>query len=542
MKKVLIVIPARGGSKGIPRKNIRMLVGKPLIQYSIQVAKSSSYFADVCVTTEDDEIAVISQALGISVIKREANLSSDEITLDPVIHDATVKMESFKGKRYDIVVTMQPTSPLLKVDSLDGAIARLDQDDSIDTIISACNDTHLTWSKNGNQYEPNYTQRVNRQYLSKNYKETGGFLISKRDHVQTQNRIGHSVDLFELGLDEAIDIDDYQDWSICEFYLTRKKILFVVSGNKKIGLGHVYNTLLLANDLLPHSIEFLVTQGSEMAFEKISTQNYKVSLQKNDDILIDIQNINPDLVVNDILDTKACYISSLKNMGVKIVNFEDLGEGTKHADVVINAIYPELESYDSHYYGHNYFLLRDEFILNNKCTFREKVTRVLVTFGGVDPSGLTKKVIASIYTYCMKNSIELNVVAGFGYKDYESLEEYEGIKVHKNCNNISQYMNQADIVFTSAGRTIYELVSLATPAIVLAQNERELTHLFASEANGLKNLGLGRELTTQFILEEFIMLVEDHNIRRSMYNAMRNNDLLGGRDRVRRILLNLLEL
>lgn len=103
-------------------------------------------------------------------------------------------------------------------------------------------------------------------------------------------------------------------------------------------------------------------------------------------------------------------------------------------------------------------------------------------------------------------------------------------------------MNQADIVFTSAGRTIYELVSLATPAIVLAQNERELTHLFASEANGLKNLGLGRELTTQFILEEFIMLVEDHNIRRSMYNAMRNNDLLGGRDRVRRILLNLLEL
>ncbi len=89
--KILVVIPARGGSKGIPRKNIRLLDGKPLIAYSIEIAKASAYVDDIVVTTDDSEIALLSEKFGASVIRRSEELARDDIPLDPVIHDAVIR-------------------------------------------------------------------------------------------------------------------------------------------------------------------------------------------------------------------------------------------------------------------------------------------------------------------------------------------------------------------------------------------------------------------------------------------------------------------
>ena len=136
--KILVVIPARGGSKGIPRKNLHLLNNKPLISYSIDVAKSSKYVDDVVVTTDDDEIALISDKFGASVIRRSAELASDEVPLDPVIYDAMIQKEKQAFDEYDIVITIQPTSPFLKVETLDRVIEKF-EDFNIDTarIISA---------------------------------------------------------------------------------------------------------------------------------------------------------------------------------------------------------------------------------------------------------------------------------------------------------------------------------------------------------------------------------------------------------------------
>ncbi len=86
--QILAVIPARGGSKGIPKKNIRLMYGKPLISYSINNAKNSHYITDVFVTTDSDEIAEVAEEYGAEVIKRDKSLSSDLVTLDPVIYHA----------------------------------------------------------------------------------------------------------------------------------------------------------------------------------------------------------------------------------------------------------------------------------------------------------------------------------------------------------------------------------------------------------------------------------------------------------------------
>ena len=110
---ILVVIPARGGSKGIPRKNLRLLGGKPLLYYPINNALKSKYNLDVFVSSEDDEILNAAQKCGAKTHKRDLNISDDKTTLDPVIYDCYIQAKSFEKKEYDLIITMQPTSPLL---------------------------------------------------------------------------------------------------------------------------------------------------------------------------------------------------------------------------------------------------------------------------------------------------------------------------------------------------------------------------------------------------------------------------------------------
>ncbi len=539
--KILAIIPARGGSKGIPRKNVRPLNGKPLIYYSIKTALNSKYITDVYVSSEDDEILTLAKKFGSKIHKRDISLSEDSTTLDPVVYRAYKYIKEKENNTYDIVVTLQPTSPLLKTNSIDTAIEKMIKNKNIDTIISVKNDTHLSWKLVNGKYIPNFEKRVNRQYLTPIFRETGGFLISRSDIISDNNRIGSNVDLYELGSPESIDIDTYEDWNLCEYYLKRKKILFVVTGNEKVGLGHVYNTLLIANDILDHEIYFLVDKESKLAFDKIFSNNYNVFMQKSDDLIEDIKKINPDIIINDILDTKEEYIKSLKKLNYKVINFEDLGKGARLADLVINAIYPEKEKLPNHYFGPNYFLLRDEFIYSSFKDIKREVKKVLITFGGVDPNNYTKKVLDSIYDYCMKKNILIEIITGFGYKEYSSLKEYENVQIFNNVSNISDHMLSADIIFTSAGRTIYEIASLGVPSIVLAQNERELTHFFASKEYGFLNLGLGIKVSKKEILKEFDSLVNNYEMRKNMNFLMRSTDLRNGRKRVLRLIKNLIE-
>jgi len=541
MKSVLVVIPARGGSKGIPRKNLRTLAGKPLIYYGIRASLASKYRPDVYVSSDDDEILSISEQIGAKTIHRDSSIAKDATTLDPVIYDAYTQSMKLEGKHYDFIVTLQPTSPLLKTESLDEAIDTMVTNDSVDTVISATDDTHLTWKMEGGVYSPTYKERVNRQYLTPVFKETGGFLITRSNIISENNRIGENVKLHLLDNGENIDIDTYEDWNLCEYYLNHKKILFVVSGYQEIGLGHVYNTLLIANDILNHNIEFLVDRKSKLAYDKISSKNYKVFMQKNENIVDDIKFLNPDVVINDRLDTELSYVTSLKLLGMKVINFEDLGEGAKGADLVINAIYPEKEILPNHYFGHDYFVLRDEFMLSSSLPVSNEVQNVLLTFGGVDPNNFTLKVLKSIYNYCVKGGVSISIVAGFGYKHYESLVGYKKIAIYKNAADISEHMKKSDLIFTSAGRTTYEIASQNIPAIVLAQNERELTHFFASEEYGFVNLGLGEDVSDKEILDTFTKLVNDYEAREKIVTLMSKADLRSGRNKTMKLIKDVVE-
>ena len=530
--KILVVIPARGGSKGIPKKNIRLMNGKPLINYSIETALKSQYNIEVAVTTDDSEIAYLAEMYGAKVVKRTEELSTDEITLDPVIFHAVETIESLKGCMYDVVITIQPTSPLLKSTTLDNAIKTY-YDNDFDTLISGTNSPHLAWGYEGNVLKPLYAERLNRQYLPKYFIETGSFVITKREYVKSSSRFGPNVSIFEVPAKESIDIDTAHDWWVAEKELNRKKILLVVDGYSEIGLGHIYRCLSLAYNLLDHDIQFGLSTKSDIGLEKIKSSYFSYFTYSNEaELFRFIKNNEVDIVINDILNTEYQYIKNLKQLNVKVVNFEDLGTGIELADVVINDLYEKSNEQANCYWGSEYYCVRDEFLITQPAPFNEEVKEVLVLFGGTDPSNLTRKVLEAVNRF-NNNSVHYTFVLGLGYPEKEliksDIEKYElNADVVCDVKQMTKYMQRADLAISSQGRTMYELALMEVPTILIAQHERETLHTFGELKNGFINLGIGNNLNIETIEATINWLNSCPQIRLQMKEKMKNLNLKQG--------------
>ena len=544
--KILIVIPARGGSKRIPRKNVRIMCGKPLIVYSIENAKSlkgrAGLDVDVAVSTDDEELGGIVKNRGVEVIARPAELAGDLVTLDPVIYHAVSFMEEKYGKSYDVVITMQATSPTLKADTIGGAIGYFLSHD-YDTVLSATNKPHLSWGvdKNG-EYVKNYEKRLNSQQLPPNYIETGGFLITKRECVSVAGRIGKRVSIFEIPEDEAVDIDTYSDWVLCENILRRKKIMFRTVGKRSVGMGHVYRCLTLAYKLTGHEVVFAASSDSDIGIEKIEESNFEVIKIMDDKHFEQVlTEEKPDILVNDILDTTREYMQMVTGHVKRVINFEDVGSGAKYADAVINALYEKGEKLHNEYYGSRYFCIRDEFLEEHPKEFCEKAEDILILFGGADPSDLTGR----LYGICKKlheakPDVRFHFLLGFAYPNADNIvtSEADNIYVYKDVKRVSSYMSRMDLAITSQGRTVYELASMGVPAIVLAQNEREAKHVFAGIQNGFINLGIGSEADDATVVSTIEWLMSTPNVRREMRRLQLQKDFSKGHERVIRLILD----
>lgn len=533
--KILAIIPARGGSKGIPRKNIRLMNGKPLIYYAINNALKCKYITDVIVSTDDEEIKNIAEMCGAKVIIRPSELANDQATLDPVIYHATIMMEQEINDTYDIIVTLQPTSPLLTVNTLDNALNSFINSD-YDCYISAINSPHLSWTKINGQVVPNYKERLNRQLLPANYLETGAFFFSKRKIVTENSRIGGKISVFEIPYNESVDIDHVNDWIVCESQLKRKKIALRCDGYKEIGMGHIFHCITLAHNLIEHDVILVTDKNCKEGLEKIKESNLKYyEIECENDFFDFLKNNKIDIVVNDCLDTSEEYIKNLKMLVDRVVTIEDLGAGTKYADSVINALYDNCNITNS-YTGEKYVCLREEFLVQKPKVFSDKVKNIVVLFGGTDPSNLTEKVymLAKKEKY---NNIIFTFICGVG-SSFEITSTKDNIRILKNVKNISKYMSEADLAFTSQGRTVYELASLGVPSIVMAQNEREKMHTFAYMNNGFVNLGLGIKVSSIVLENTLDWLLNTPYIRKEMRNLMLSHDIRHGIENEINIILN----
>ncbi len=519
---ILAIIPARGGSKGIKRKNLRLLNKKPLIWYQIQNSIKSEFVSDVVVTSDDEDILNYASNFPVNLRKRPEQLASDQITLDPVINDAMIYMEFKTGKKYDAILTLQPTSPLLSFKTLDEAVERFINSD-LETLIPVTDATHLYWKEDKCVVIPDYTERLNRQWLPKKYMETGAFLLTKRMFVDDNSRLGNNINIFVLDEIEGLDIDTDTDFLMAETVIRRLKIVFVVKGNKDVGMGHIYRSLTLADGFLGNEINFMTYESGSESIRLIKDRGYEVIETTKGFLLNKLEILCPDVIINDILDTDEEYIKKLKDLKYFVINFEDLGTGSNVAHLVFNALYEKTNPSSNHRFGHEYECLSDKFFLYPSIKFKNSPKILFITFGGVDQNNLTLKVLRTVPKLIEKTSLKkIVVVLGAGYSHNLNLDEFDlnlnsKVEIYSKVKNMPKLMSKADIAITSNGRTVYELASMAIPTLSIAQNDRETLHLFSRYNRGIKYLGISCTVSEDDIMSSIYEIANNKDLRQKMY-------------------------
>lgn len=227
-KTFLAIIPARGGSKRVPRKNVLDLCGKPLIAWSIEAGLKSKYIDKVVVTSDDEEILDISKLYGAKSIKRPDELASDTATTSDAIKHAIGNVE-----KYDYIILLQPTSPLRNEKHIDEAIELLESKRA-DAVIGVCEMDHSPlWSnvlpEDGSMSDFLRDEIKNKrsQDLDKYYRLNGGIYICKTEKFLENQGFFLKKNIFAYVMDRksSVDIDEEIDFDIAMAIIGKSKIV-----------------------------------------------------------------------------------------------------------------------------------------------------------------------------------------------------------------------------------------------------------------------------------------------------------------------------
>lgn len=215
----IAVITARGGSKRIPKKNIRDFCGKPILAYSIQAAFASEMFDEVMVSTDSEEIAAVAKTYGASVpFMRSEKASDDYATTDDVLKEVLLEYQD-RGEDFDVVVCIYPTAPFVTARKIKNAIDLLEQEEA-DEVIPVVRFSYPPQRgfiiRDGMlEYEFPQFEKMRSQDLEPIYHDCGQFYVMKSENI-LQSKTGLKSLPFEISELEVQDIDSESDWTIAE--------------------------------------------------------------------------------------------------------------------------------------------------------------------------------------------------------------------------------------------------------------------------------------------------------------------------------------
>lgn len=217
---ILALIPARGGSKGIPRKNIQPLAGKPLLAYTIEHARQTPAITRIVVSTDDAEIAAVAEQYGAEVIWRPAEISGDDASSESALLHALDHLRDTEGYEPDLVVFLQATSPLRQPDDIQKAIEAL-QREQADSLFSACPVHGFVWRREGEKLSSlsyDYRHRPRRQEVSgEDLIENGSIYIFKPTVLrQYGNRLGGKIAVYQMHPLDSFQVDEPDDLRLIE--------------------------------------------------------------------------------------------------------------------------------------------------------------------------------------------------------------------------------------------------------------------------------------------------------------------------------------
>ena len=228
-KKVLALIPARGGSKGLPGKNKKLLCGKPLIVWSIDAAKASKYVDDIIISSDDCEVFKIAEECGVRVpFKRPSEVASDTATAMDVILHAAEWLKAHK-EQFDIIVYLQPTSPLRTSEDIDKGLEFFVKKNS-NSVVGVCKSAkskHLmnTLPADGNMASFILSENANknRQEQEAFFQVNGALYISRVDYICSEkNWYGDKTFAYVMPESHSVDIDTELDFFIAKLFIQKK--------------------------------------------------------------------------------------------------------------------------------------------------------------------------------------------------------------------------------------------------------------------------------------------------------------------------------
>ncbi|MFT4303206.1 MAG: cytidylyltransferase domain-containing protein [Candidatus Woesearchaeota archaeon] len=224
--KIVTLIPARGGSKGIPKKNIKLLAGQPLISYTIK-ASLNSKANDTYVSTDCHEIHKISKIYGAKVIKRPKEFATDSASTESVL------LHFAKKINFDILILLQCTSPFTTSEDISNAI-NIFKKNKYDSMLSVCDDHGgflcggFNWDENGNPINYNINKRPRRQDMKKVYRENGAiYIMTKKGLLKHKNRLFGNIGIYHMPIYRSFEIDEPGDFEIAEQIMINKKKLLI---------------------------------------------------------------------------------------------------------------------------------------------------------------------------------------------------------------------------------------------------------------------------------------------------------------------------
>jgi CMP-N,N'-diacetyllegionaminic acid synthase len=222
---VVAVIPARGGSKGIPRKNLALLAGKPLIVHTIEQAKASACVATTLVSTDDDEIASVSEAAGATVIRRPADLSGDKASSESALIHVLHALAQQGNAQPELMIFLQCTSPIRQARDIDNAVDTLLRKGA-DSLLSVSPSHRFLWEEeHGIARSINYDfrHRLRRQDMAPQYVENGSIYVFRtRALLDSGNRLSGRVALYPMDDEAAVEIDSPLDMAIVELIMRNR--------------------------------------------------------------------------------------------------------------------------------------------------------------------------------------------------------------------------------------------------------------------------------------------------------------------------------
>lgn len=542
----ICIVPARGTSPGLPKKNFKRINRKPLVAHTIESALESDCFENVFVSTESEGIADISRDYGAKVpFMRPVELSGGSAMLQSVVHHTIEQLDS-EVDSVDItndtpVVVLQPNIPFRLPRDIGRAIERF-KTTSKEVLISVVQENRFYWQQSGDGLSPLFGERqMTRDDLDPLYRETGSITVTTPQVL---------ADGIWTGTDPAYLVTDklssFEVRSLVDFWLADQiaqgpSIVFRVDGGDEIGLGKIYRALTLAtalDDSLNCKITFISDKAYNGGVQKLRDSKFEtVAVANETEAIQAIDEFAADILFIDIQTPIEEHLRQFHQASTAVVNLEDLGESADYADYVLN---PQRDSGSeqpvNHLTGTDYLVLREEFKQASN-EIAQNPNQILLTFGGSDPLGLTVGVLTELGKRDLPFTYRLVLGPDFGSREElnQLPDEYlANVETRSDVSNMAELMQWADVAVSSGGRTVYELAATGTPSIVIAQNEGEAERMELLRQQGaIEFLGRGDRIDLSRVPDELLDLANNYDRRQEM--STRGQELVDGNG-VERIL------